>query len=203
MSEPQEEGWLSLQEASTLLGVSTSTLRRWGDQGHVPMKRTLGGHRRFLRLAIEQLREKAPQAALVLQSPAPSWQIDSHSMQRQDWHARLMTRPGGERMRGLGQRLLGLLVQFINRREADERFLAEARAVGLSYGAEGRIAGHQLHDIVQAFLFFRQTFAQSATPLPGITRPTDISEIAELRERIERFMDAVLMGTVDGYESEG
>ena len=39
-------------------------------------------------------------------------------------------------MRGLGQRLLGLLIQYINRREDDSRFLNEARAVGLSYGGE-------------------------------------------------------------------
>lgn len=201
MSEVSEDGWISLQEASALLEVSPSTLRRWGDLGRIPMKRTLGGHRRFLRTAVEQLLESP--LVLAAQPPLHSWQIDSHSMQRQEWHTRMVTRPGAERMRGMGQRLLGLLVQFINRREPDERFLNEARAVGFSYGMEGRAAGHQLHDIVQAFLFFRQTFAQSANPLPGMTQPTDLSEVAALRERIERFMDTVLIGTVDGYESEG
>ena len=30
---PDDAEWLSLHEASALLGVNTSTLRRWGDSG--------------------------------------------------------------------------------------------------------------------------------------------------------------------------
>src|SRR5215213_9229097 len=127
--------WLTLQDASEMLGVATSTLRRWGDAGRVPMKRTLGGHRRFARDEIARLAGgKASHAELIpAPSPHPSshpWGIDSHEMARQEWHARLAARPGADRMRGLGQRLLGLLIQYINRREDDSRFLKEARAVG-------------------------------------------------------------------------
>src|SRR3954453_12066263 len=139
--DPALDDWLTLQHASEMLGVATSTLRRWGDAGRVPMKRTLGGHRRFARHEITRLAGgKAPHAELI---PAPSphssshaWGIDSHEMARQEWHARLAARPGADRMRGLGQRLLGLLIQYINRREEDSRFIKEARAVGLSYGGE-------------------------------------------------------------------
>ncbi len=65
------EDWFSLQEASALLGVATSTLRRWGDAGRVPMKRTLGGHRRFPRQAITRLAETlAREAPLAPAQPA-------------------------------------------------------------------------------------------------------------------------------------
>src|SRR5690349_19021240 len=105
--------WLSLQEASELLGVTTSTLRRWGDSGRVPMKRTLGGHRRFSRAAIGRLAEAPAPAALVHSSTKqPSWNFDARELARQDWHTRFTSGPLTDRMRGLGQRLLGLLIQY-------------------------------------------------------------------------------------------
>ncbi len=201
LEEPASE-WLSLHEASALLGVATSTLRRWGDAGRVPMKRTVGGHRRFPRAAIVQL--AAPTTGSVpapsVRLPAHGWAVDEHELARQEWHARFAAGPTTERMRRLGQRLLGLLIQYINRREADARFLAEARAVGATYGREARTANASLHDTVEAFLFFRRTFSQLAMPLPGIAQPTDLAEAAALHTRLDRFMDAILLGLIAGYE---
>lgn len=192
--------WLSLQEASEQLGVAASTLRRWGDEGRVPMKRTLGGHRRFRADAITQLRHHPPQALVAAASPPSPWGVDEHELARQQWHARITHQGGSERMRGLGQRLLGLLMQYINRRDDDGRFLAEARGVGGSYGAQAHEAGASLHDTVEAFLFFRRSFTRLAQPLPGMAQPTDLDEAALLSGRIDRFMDAVLLGLIDGYE---
>jgi excisionase family DNA binding protein len=198
------EDWFSLQEASALLGVATSTLRRWGDAGRVPMKRTLGGHRRFPRQAITRLAETlAREAPLAPAQPAAhGWGIDEREMNRQEWHTRLAARPGADRMRGLGQRLLGLLIQYINRREDDRRFLSEARAVGASYGREARVASVSMHDTVEAFLFFRGAFSQLAMPLPGIAQPTDLAEAAALNVRLNLFMDAILLGVIAGYEND-
>ena len=42
-----ENRWLTLSEASRLLGVHPATLRQWADAGQVPSYRTPGGHRRF------------------------------------------------------------------------------------------------------------------------------------------------------------
>lgn len=39
--------WLTVQEAADVLGISTSTLRRWTAQGRVRERRTPGGHRRY------------------------------------------------------------------------------------------------------------------------------------------------------------
>jgi excisionase family DNA binding protein len=199
-----DDDWLTLQDASEMLGVAASTLRRWGDAGRVPMKRTLGGHRRFAREQIARLAGgQAPQAELVPASPhrlSHPWGIDSHEMARQEWHARLAARPGAERMRGLGQRLLGLLIQYINRREEDARFLKEARAVGSNYGSEAHQSQASMHDTVEAFLFFRSSFSELAMPLPGIAQPTDLAEAAALQARLNRFMDAILLGVIAGYE---
>lgn len=49
--EPAAE-WLTIREASALVGVSVATLRRWCDAGEVRAFTTPGGHRRFLRSAV-------------------------------------------------------------------------------------------------------------------------------------------------------
>lgn len=200
-SDPTSDDWLSLAEASALLGVAASTLRRWGDAGKVPMKRTLGGHRRFSRAGLQHL--DAAQIHGSAPAPAsPLLQFDAHAMSRANWHTRFATRSDTDRMRGLGQRLLGLLIQYINRHEEDARFLNEARTVGSSYGRETREAGLSMHDTVEAFLFFRRSFSRLALPVPGIAQPNDIDQAAALHMRIDRFMDAILLGAIDGYEQQ-
>jgi excisionase family DNA binding protein len=196
------ERWISLHDASELLGVAASTVRRWADAGKLPMKRTLGGHRRFQRAAVLRLAERKGEAAMVAahHAPAGGWTLDERELARQGWHARLAARPGGERMRGLGQRLLGLLIQYINRRPEDGRYLEEARAVGMHYGREARGAGVSVHDTVEAFLYFRHSFSQLAMPLPGMVVPPDLLEAADLKARIDHFMDAILLGTIAGFE---
>ena len=82
------------------------------------------------------------------------------------------------------------------------RWLEEARAVGRHYGREMRAAGASIHDTVEAFLFFRRSFSQLAAPLPGIAIPPDLLEAAELRARIDDFMDAILLGTIAGFEEQ-
>ena len=47
--------WLSLGPASELLGVDPGTLRRWADEGRLPVYTTPGGHRRFDRRALDRL----------------------------------------------------------------------------------------------------------------------------------------------------
>src|SRR5215217_1854859 len=47
--------WLALADASGVLGVSGATLRRWSDDGRVPVFTTPGGHRRFSRRTLQHL----------------------------------------------------------------------------------------------------------------------------------------------------
>ena len=43
---------LTINEASNLLGVSISTLRRWEKSGKIKSERTIGGHRRYNKISI-------------------------------------------------------------------------------------------------------------------------------------------------------
>ena len=49
--------FLTRSEVSTLLGVSPNTVTRWAREGRLPCQVTLGGHHRFDRDLVEQLRK--------------------------------------------------------------------------------------------------------------------------------------------------
>jgi len=44
LGEPQEEGWVTLEEASSATGVSRSTLRSWYRTGQLPSRMVAGIH---------------------------------------------------------------------------------------------------------------------------------------------------------------
>jgi excisionase family DNA binding protein len=48
--------FMTRAEVSRLLGVSPNTVTRWAREGRVPCQVTLGGHHRFDRDVVEQLR---------------------------------------------------------------------------------------------------------------------------------------------------
>jgi len=71
VSPPSARDWLTVGEASRVLGVHPDTLRRWADAGDVPVFVTPGKQRRFPRGAIDGLANRAaavdPTERLVLE----------------------------------------------------------------------------------------------------------------------------------------
>lgn len=57
--------FLTRSEVSNLLGVSPNTITRWAREGRLPCQVTLGGHHRFDREVVEQLRKSLYRAGSV------------------------------------------------------------------------------------------------------------------------------------------
>ena len=56
-AEPVGTPFLTRSEVSRMLGVSPNTVTRWAREGRLPCQVTLGGHHRFDRELVEQLRK--------------------------------------------------------------------------------------------------------------------------------------------------
>jgi excisionase family DNA binding protein len=67
--EGKETAFLARSEVSKLLGVSPNTVTRWAREGRLPCQVTLGGHHRFDRELVEQLRKSLYRAGRA--KPAP------------------------------------------------------------------------------------------------------------------------------------
>lgn len=190
---------LTLHEVSAQLGVAPSTVRRWADAGRLAARRTEGGHRRFDPAAVRALR-----AALAPPPSAPptigALAAPPGRLAQQPWHAHFAAAAVGEEMRGLGQRLLGLLIQYLVWQGDNSRFLHDGRLVGARYGAVARDGGISMRDTVQAFLYFRGTFWRTALQMPAVTQASDVAEVMRIAERIDHFMNEVLLSTIAAYE---
>lgn len=182
---------MSLGEVCRALEINEATLRQWADRGRLPVYRTPGGHRRFLRedveallgrtqdtetdpedLALQRIRRKLSQADVAEQSWMESFQAE-----------------GRDRMRLFGRRLLSLLLRndLESRNGRKGETMSETHMLGHEYGSEMAARGVPLTDSVQAFLFFRQAVVEAVQP--------------DRLQQVVEISDGVLVGLVDAYSS--
>lgn len=159
--------WLSVQEASALVGVSPATLRRWSDAGQVSVWTTPGGHRRFARATLVALLPGVPEqreaplgasaealtlacrrALPALRSTLP-WLDDLDEADR-------------EPLRQHGRRITAALVAALDPpgRRAGRPSLAVAASSAAACGRIAMACGVAWTDVVEAFLRLRMTFLQ-------------------------------------------
>ena len=197
--------WLTLSQASKLLGVHGATLREWSDKGLIESFQTPGGHRRFAladiraflelgrngkgRRSLPGLMDRAvahTQSELQAAGP-PSWMSSFEPEARQ-------------RQRELGRRLLGVMIQYLARESQAEVLLAEAREIGGAYGRECFDAGLSLTDTIRAFFFFRDTITEVTVWLPQSSGSPRQDELRFFRQ-VSEFLNVVHLAMVDAYSA--
>jgi len=202
--------WLTLGEASRMLGVDPDTLRRWADRGKVDVFHTPGGHRRFLRTSIDAMlpRPRTPRRqSLSAMGQAPD-QIAAEFLKRvrsdlgdQDWHQRFdeaSLRWFRERGRRMSELLLGYLDTV--RRPGREQYLVQAEALGREYGVEAKRRTLSLGEATQAFLFFRARFLSE---IADVARrgSLETTQAAVLFEEADRSLDRVILALIAGHQN--
>jgi len=200
--------WLTLSEASRFLGVHPATLRGWVDAGMIPAFRTPGGHRRFDAHDLQSFLERR-KAMMLSRSLAPAEQslldgirreLRTGQVAQQYWY-RQLTEEQRAREREAGQRMLGLLIQYVSRYENAEHFLDQGRIIAHSYGRDLARAKLSATEVVRAFLFMRRAIL-NATHQPQDLPALNDAEGLRLYQCINDFMDEMLLSTLDAYEQE-
>lgn len=183
-----------------------ATLRRWTQQGYLRAFRTPGGHRRYLKSALETFLARA-------QGSAPPVALDvlerrALSQTRRVLKARLPAEPWRPRyhqrevaLRTSGRELLGLLVHYAARERDQEAYLERARQMLRHYGREAAELGLSAADTARAFLVFRRAIVEAIARTLS-QPPVGDPEGWRLLERAERFFDELLVATLEGH-SEG
>ncbi|WP_129629126.1 MerR family transcriptional regulator [Candidatus Oscillochloris fontis] len=197
--------YLSLSAASELLGVHSTTLRRWADTGAVPVYITPGGHRRFARADIEALAARRP---IPGQTIATTWARKALATTRSELahgHTRLYwvnDLPDDDRAawRRTGYKLMGVVLRSINSPDEDEILLAEARMIGADYARYALHLGLSLTAALEAALYFRDSLVEAAMDMPAEShiRP---EASARLLRRISRIANEVQLVVAASYQA--
>jgi excisionase family DNA binding protein len=201
-----DDPWLALGAASRLVGVAPDTLRRWADSGRVESFVTPGGHRRFLRSALEAMMQ-APRRHRYgvdrLTGSAGTISGEVHRrMARSDappWQARLSAEQRAD-FRRWGQRTFNLVLEYVAAGKRAERtlLLGEAEKMGALYGAEASRAGLSLAEAVEAFLFYRSPVLE-AIAAHLRRRAAELTDLTTAYREATAAIDSVLTALVASY----
>lgn len=199
--------WLSLAEAARVLGVSGVTLRRWADDGRVPVFTTPGGHRRFSRRTLLHLlpatRRDRPTLAHLGASPERIVRA---------YHPRTPQPAGGPpwlehlsdadrlEFRERGRHLLELLVEHLDASDPAAAMLKleEACRIAAGHGEQVAALGASMTEAVQTFIQFRTPFTMQLASTAR-RRGLDTREATALLIAAEAAMDQLLVATMTGH----
>lgn len=191
------KGWLTLGQASSTLGVTPNTLRRWADRGEISSFTTPGGHRRFLLSAVQALvpttRARRPALSPSNERMARAYRR-ARPQQRSGWLAELDEEQRTQ-FRRRGMELVGDLLAYL---DADRGDLGVAEAHARDYGAEAARLGASLTDAVEGFLRFRKPFIDELAALAR-RRRLDTAEATALMVDAESALDRLLMALMTGH----
>lgn len=197
--------WLNLSEVAQLLGIHPSTVRNWSDQGVLPVHRTQGGHRRYLRSEMElwmhSQRANGPsEVDLVVQNGLRNlrFQISEGLIKEQEWY-RKIDEEARNQYRSSGRALVQGLIGFLASKEKEAR--AESEALGYEYAARGRRCGLSVVDATQAFLFFRNLLIESMMTAYESASVRSPSAWSEMFRKITAFTDQILITLLETYDA--
>jgi excisionase family DNA binding protein len=193
--------WLSLGPAARLVGVDPDTLRRWGDEGRIPVFVTPGGHRRFDRRSLDRLvasRRPAGQSAIAQLGATPTRLSRAYRRSYRgasdDGIRRRFTEDDRESLRGSGRELVASIVCYLDARDAPSRVEAEGRAEA-AVDATARllaVTGASTADAAELFLQQRRPFLSELANLAS-QRAMDPVTMAELYDAASALMDRLLL----------
>ena len=188
------------------MGVHTSTVRSWSDQGGLPVHRTQGGHRRYLRAELDlwMKAHSAPdsggEAQFVVQNAVKNtrFQISEGRLNAETWYTKL-DEEAREQYRKSGRMLMQGLMDFLTLDGSSAE--AEASAIGYEYASRGRRYGLSVVEAVNAFLFFRNMLIESLLSVYEAAVVRSPRAWSDMYRKINLFTDQIMIKILETYEA--
>jgi excisionase family DNA binding protein len=203
-----EKNWLSLAEASEVVGVHPTTLRRWTDAGSIPCFRTPGGHRRFRVKDLKVWMEPRQTTALSLRPEIlvqsalglTRQEMGEKRVSGESWYLAFGEEADRQQMRDTGRHLFGLAIQYIGRTRGQEPILEEGQRIGRFYGEQ--CARHQLGlaNTARAMFFFRESLLRTVQSGQIVAGQYD-AEGVRIEQQLVHFLNEMMFACLDGYEA--
>jgi excisionase family DNA binding protein len=216
MSEPKAQStdlsytvrghWLSLKEASELLGIHFTTLRKWSDDGVIRVFRTAGGHRRFsvadLRHFLETRasRGSPPDSEALVDAAVGQVRAEIEKMRHEHgvWAQSLSTEER-DMTRQRGRQLFSLAIAYVVKPAQRDYLVSEGRRLGFEYGIEAAQGKMPLVEAGRAVQLFRSQLNKVVRAENSYGLDADDIRI---QNAIDHFIDEVLYAVLSGYEQQ-
>ncbi|PKO04941.1 MAG: hypothetical protein CVU41_14365 [Chloroflexi bacterium HGW-Chloroflexi-3] len=202
----ENSAWFSISEAAKYLGVHFTTLRRWSDDGLIEFIRTPGGKRKYHKDILDDflnqykhstkmnLQIATLQEAAILRTRETMQKV---KIPEQGWYNKLSIEQRSG-MRGAGNRLVALMLQYSAREQNNEVFIEQAKHISKQYGEICHSLELTITECIQTFLLFRQPMLNSIHET-GSLQSTNDAINQQIFERMNHFLDEVLVTMVDEY----
>ncbi|MDX1663173.1 MAG: helix-turn-helix domain-containing protein [Candidatus Promineifilaceae bacterium] len=201
----ETEEWLSLGQAAERLNVHRSTLRRWADNGDIPVMLTPGGHRRFAASDIASFARER-HGLRHTSGIEEMWASEALSQTRQELDVRRdqewlshFDEEARARHRTLGRQLMGLTLRYLSAQEEEELLLQQARQIGEEYAHIALQKAMPLTEALSASIFFRDTLIETTLHLPE-NRPVRAETSLRLVRRINTLLNTVHLAIAEVYD---
>ncbi len=205
----EHEIWMDLSQAAAYLGVHFTTLRRWADAGQIPYIRTPGRRRRFSRRILEAFVQHMIQPGVTDLTVQPALQplhtraVDNarqsvRNLPSQERWLDRMSEDQRLRLRGTGNRLMALLLQYNGRSDGGEAFIEEGKRITREYSQVCSGVGLSLSETVRVFLFFRRSILDAIHETGYLGGREDVEGL-RLYQRTTDFLDNLLLDLIGSY----
>ena len=203
MVENHRVEWLTLSDVAKTLGVHPSTVRLWSDKGVLPVHRTSGGHRRYLRHEVELWMKAShdqqvmePMTAMQSAVGQIRMQVADGRLEQEPWYQKLDEQARAQYRQSGGLLVRGLMT-FLASDGSDAE--AEAYALGYEYASRARRYGLSNVDATQAFLFFRNTLLEALVNAYEDARVPPGLAWGKLLNKLHKFTDQILVNLLQTY----
>jgi excisionase family DNA binding protein len=206
MRSERSREWLTIHEASAMVGVSTATLRRWCDAGDVRAFTTPGGHRRFARSAVLGMLPPASRIRPTMIGLGQTAESITRAYRREacpavTWPAAIeaLAPSAREPFRECGRAIVGALAEYLDAAgtcEAGPR-LATAKSAAARHGQLAATHGVTLGDTVELFLRLRAPFLHELGAVAcrkGLDTTAALDLLGAATDAIDGLMPSLIAG---------
>lgn len=198
--------WLSLKQAADQLGIHPTTLRRWADNGDIPVYITPGGHRRFLEADVQavlgggplNVQETKPERAWATRALLTTQERLRDHRSEVQW-LQVFDEDKRAQQRELGKQLLALIMQHIALPEGDESLLVEAERIAEHYANICKSIGLTAAQGLEIIVFFRDNMTETALKLPQVATVDDDNRLRLLR-KLNQIFNLLQIKLVEAYQ---
>ena len=196
--------WLTLSGATKLLGVHRNTVRLWSDKGMLPVYKTQGGHRRYVREEIllwarsnSKSTAEAYEPETMLREVLKNirMQISEGRLEAESWYQKLDIEARNQ-YRLSARSFLQELLNYISTNGEDASM--DVYAIGYEYASRARRYSLTYGDAVRAFHFFRSALIESVACVYDQAN-VHAKHATETYTKIDAFMAEILINLREVY----